>query len=437
MAKISTEGWPVQILPFKSSAKFPISLSGHMVLVFTDDEGNEFHINAGPENESFPFGGLDLRDIGAPLTNRFNPVDGSKVTAAWRGANTVDFGGRDAADVWQILLQHARNIDNADFVYKALTQNSNTVVGALLDVVGIDIRDFLPDPKGIMLAGFLGKKTELGFDFSLTGTAADDILRGRSGRQTFTGEDGDDQLFGGQGSDKLFGNAGRDLLIGGLGKDLLIGGRGADLLIGGDGNDKIYGGAGIDTLKGGNDFDRLMGEAGDDVLKGGAGRDLLSGGDGDDRVDGGAGRDFIAGNSGSDVLSGDANNDVLKGGAGDDRLRGGAGDDELRGGGGVDILRGDAGADAFVFTWAGESGLGARADKIVDFEQGADVIDIEAVAEGLDYAEGGLSGTGPSFTLSEKDGHTRVQIDVDGDGVSDMEISVKNLIGLGEDDFIF
>ncbi|MCB1356620.1 MAG: hypothetical protein KDK53_09050 [Maritimibacter sp.] len=491
MAKISTEGWPVQVIPLKSSHKYPISLAGHMVLIFKDDDGREFQINAGPANESYPWDELILRDIGSPLRNRYNVVDGSKVGPAWRGNTKIDFGGRDAEDIWAILLQHAQNIHNADFAYNAIKRNSNTVIGALLDVVGIDVRDFQPDPRGVMLTGFTGKNTRLAFDYDLTGTDAGDFLRGRKGQQVFTGLGGGDQLVGGHGQDRLIGNAGRDLLLGGSGRDLLRGGSGddalrggagndvlrggrgqdelvgglgddklfgaagndrlkgksgQDLIEGGDGRDRLVGGDGADVLKGGDGNDRLIGEAGHDrlygndgadVLKGGDGRDRMSGGSGDDSLLGGDGGDLIKGGVGADTLDGGDGDDQLFGGAGDDVLRGGAGDDTLRGGAGVDRLVGDEGADRFVFADLEDSGLGPNADRIAGFVTGEDRIDLAGLADGFTFSGAGLTGTGPSVALEETDGHTRVRVDADGDGTADLEIVVKHVLGLGEDDFIF
>lgn len=401
MASISTEGWPVQIIPLISSARFPISLSGHMVLVFKDDDGTEYQINAGPANESFPYGKLILRDIGSELKNRFNVVDGSKVDAAWRGNTEIDFGSREAEDVWSILLQHAENIDNAKFAYGAFSENSNSVIGTLLDVVGIDVSQFLPNPKGVMLKKYAGKDTYLDFDYSLTGTDAGDFLRGRHGEQTFTGMGGDDRLIGGWGNDTLYGNAGRDSLIGGRGEDLLLGGSGKDDLEGDKGKDTLYGGAGAD------------------LLKGRKGADLLEGGDGADRLVGGNGTD------------------TLKGGDGDDTLIGGGDDDVLVGGAGADLLEGEEGDDTFVFQEASDSGLGAAADKVLDFESGKDLIDISALADAFVFSKDGLAGSAASFTLEESNGSTRVQVDVDGDAVADMEIVLRNVTGIGEDDFIF
>ncbi|MEL6681202.1 MAG: calcium-binding protein [Pseudomonadota bacterium] len=116
--------------------------------------------------------------------------------------------------------------------------------------------------------------------------------------------------------------------------DVLSGGAEMDVIIAGGGNDVVSGGAGADTL---------LGRGGDDLLNGGDDPDVLLGGDGDDILDGGNGQDL---------------------------LRGGAGDDTLAGGFGDDVLFGEAGADTFVFN--------GGADVISDFEQGIDVITLDA-----------------------------------------------------------
>ena len=70
------------------------------------------------------------------------------------------------------------------------------------------------------------------------------IIIGRS----LTGTAVDDTLVGGAGNDTLVGGAGNDLLQGGTGDDLLIGGAGNDTLVGGPGHDTLRGGDGDDTL---------------------------------------------------------------------------------------------------------------------------------------------------------------------------------------------
>ena len=63
---------------------------------------------------------------------------------------------------------------------------------------------------------------------------------------------------------------------------------------------------------------------------------------------------------------------MLFGGAGDDILNGGVGPDVLDGGTGNDQLFGQSGADSFVFA------LGYEADRVRDFEDDVDTIQINA-----------------------------------------------------------
>ena len=63
---------------------------------------------------------------------------------------------------------------------------------------------------------------------------------------------------------------------------------------------------------------------------------------------------------------------MLNGGAGDDTLNGGVGPDVLDGGTGNDQLFGQSGADSFVFA------LGYEADRVRDFEDDVDTIQINA-----------------------------------------------------------
>jgi len=159
---------------------------------------------------------------------------------------------------------------------------------------------------------------------TLTGGAADDILRGE-----FVGAIGD----GVEGNDSITGGAGHDLIEG----DGLEGGN--DTLRGGTGNDTILGDGG-DGLEG--RADTIFGEDGDDQIFGHHGSDLIDGGNDNDLITGGDG------NEGNDTLIGGAGNDILSGSAGNDSLVGGTGRDLLIGGLGLDTLRGDAGEDLLV-----------------------------------------------------------------------------------------
>lgn len=117
------------------------------------------------------------------------------------------------------------------------------------------------------------------------------------------------------------------------------------------------------------------------------GHDLVTGSEGADEISGGAGNDVLFGHGGDDLLRGGNGNDVLWGGEGDDLLRGGVGDDVLIGGAGRDRLVGGPGADVFRFLDVSDS-LRGRADRIVDFEPGVDVIDLSAIDADRDSANG-------------------------------------------------
>ncbi|OBQ62599.1 hypothetical protein A8146_15855 [Mesorhizobium loti] len=76
--------------------------------------------------------------------------------------------------------------------------------------------------------------------------AAGTIGGGDAAGDTLTGIEG---LIGGSGNDHLFGNALANYLAGGAGNDTLNGGGGNDILVGGAGQDTLTGGTGADTFK--------------------------------------------------------------------------------------------------------------------------------------------------------------------------------------------
>ncbi len=153
--------------------------------------------------------------------------------------------------------------------------------------------------------------------------------------------------------------SGPDTILGRNGDDTLAGGRGSDEIHGGNGNDSLHAsGFYFDSR---DASDRLYGENGNDFLYGAFGDDSLYGGNGDDTLIGGD-RAYTTGN---------------------DYLDGGRGNDLLDGTTGVDTLIGGAGADTFRFGVVGDivdvpgtgSGEGRR-DVVLDFKQGADVLDL-------------------------------------------------------------
>ena len=136
----------------------------------------------------------------------------------------------------------------------------------------------------------------------------------------------------------------------------------------GDAPDKAIGGELIDLIQLG---------LGNDSANGGAGDDTLEGGGGDDILVGGSGTDLLKGGLGEDTLFGGWNDDILEGGDGDDKLYGEEGDDVLKGGKGSDIMTGGKGSDIFEFQ--ADDFAAGELDKILDFEDGADLIQLKGI----------------------------------------------------------
>lgn len=214
------------------------------------------------------------------------------------------------------------------------------------------------------------------------------------------------------------GNEEDNAIKGNIGDNKLYGRSGNDTIAGKAGDDFISGQDGVDTLYGGN---------GSDTLRGGKGKDNLDGGDGDDDLRGGASHDHLSGGSGNDILNGNGGNDTLLGRAGDDILIGGRGQDILTGGGGNDV---------FVFRKEADSARVPNADHITDFTSGEDLIDLSAFAGEFEFVTGAYTGTGAEVRVTVDGGNSRIRIDLDGDGITDMNIFVDGVTGLTAADFL-
>ena len=218
---------------------------------------------------------------------------------------------------------------------------------------------------------------------TISGDSTNNILPGTNSADTISGDEGDDTLSGGNGNDLLLGGSGDDVIEGGNGNDLLFGGTGEDLIYGGNGNDLVFGGSGDDVLFGNN---------GNDVLEGGVGDDTLNGG------------------NGHDVLLGDT------------------GDDVLIGAGGADWMMGGAGYDVFAYLNASDSNSGGW-DRIIDFTQGEDKIDLSALHE-TNLAWGDKTAAKYTAWYQDFDSSTVVFADLNGDGKADLQIELRNTSGL-------
>ncbi|WP_341870315.1 calcium-binding protein [Paracoccus shanxieyensis] len=312
-------------------------------------------------------------------------------------------------------------------------------------LMGEDGNDMLDGGAGHdQLSGGAGNDTlwgQAGND-ALYGQDGDDLLSGGDGNDTLVGQAGNDTIWGGAGNDRmeghdgddvLMGEAGNDFMIGGLGNDTLMGGDGDDLLRGSEGDDLLSGNGGNDTLEGGAGKDTLWGGGGFDLLVGGEGDDLIYGGDGGDTLDGGTGSDTLFGDAGNDLLTDLYGNNILSGGAGNDTLIGGGGNDTLQGGSGSDRLQGGAGWDVFVFT--NPDDFDRSTDTIVDFQGGQDLMDFRGL--GLSFiGQDAFSGAPQLRSYWTAETGRMLEIDLNGDGVTDLAVSLGSILAITAGDLL-
>lgn len=252
----------------------------YLVKTVTDDQGRVVSEKVIRGNE--PGSGGDLETL-ADADLATSPDRRGSDTPEERHRKVLDLGTRDADDVWQIMVQHANNIEKADLDYSVdifeeipgRDLNSNSVVASVLHTVGLSLTTSFPDGISRSDAPLYGQLQYMNVDDALFGTAANDRIEGGIGDDRLYGRHGDDRLYGQDGNDRLHGSNGNDALYGGNGNDNLDGRAGNDALSGGSGNDRLYGSFGDDVLSGGSGNDRLYGESGADNIRSGTGKDVF------------------------------------------------------------------------------------------------------------------------------------------------------------------
>jgi len=236
------------------------------------------------------------------------------------------------------------------------------------------------------------------------------------------------------------GDAEGDTLIG---IENLTGSGFDDTLEGNDANNVLNGGAGADTVSyehaGAAVTVRLAITAAQNT--GGAGTDTLSG---FENLTGSAFDDALTGSTAANVLMGLGGADTLNGGAGADTLIGGAGNDILVGGSGADVLTGGLDADRFVFNALADSAPGTpdlvtdfvHGTDIFDLS----AIDANTTSAGNQaFAFGGQNANvvAHSVTWFESGGNTIIQGDVNGNTTADFKITLTGINhNLSVSDFI-
>ncbi len=318
--------------------------------------------------------------------------------------------------------------------------------------------------------------------------AGNDVIHGSGGPDWLYGESGDDTIDGGADADMLFGGSGNDTITGSFGFDKIYGGDGDDTVIAGFDDLLLDGGAGTDKVVFGGSGLFAGQMSGMEALELTAGASLtLTGaqfntglainsaitGTGNLIVNMTAGEYFFAtqmtvaagvsltvnGTNDNDVIKGPLSSAItINGGDGTDQIRGsdqndtingGDGNDKIMGLGGADLLTGGAGADQFRYLFASDSGLGAGADTILDFVNGQDKLDFRALdADPAALGRQLLSFIGTSafanngtaqLRYADSGGDTLVQVDLDGNGIADMQIVLAGHAGqaLAGTDFMF
>ena len=324
--------------------------------------------------------------------------------------------------------------------------------------------DILSDHTTLMVSGQFVDLTYV--DFTANGNSQDAKI-------VLTGTGGTDVLFGSTLADTIIGGAELDAMAGFQGRDTFVIGSGTDVAAG----EYIDGGNQRDTLElqdsflGDFDFrsatlasievltiagrssnvrfladqfaqfEEINGlETGQDILIYDA-TNLDLGTLSFSAWDSAGSKLFIYGTTGDDDLTGSMQIDFIFGGDGADVIDGGDGDDWITGGYGRDELTGGAGNDRFLYDTLDETPTGTERDRIQDFTQGEDVIDLTSIQSAYNFSflgDAGFSASGAAEINYVQSGtNTILQFDGDGNGVAEAKIALTGLFALTVDDFVF
>lgn len=352
------------------------------------------------EKLGFSNGLIDITTaINAPTDIRWNGVIPSNVNtnAALPSAGTT------------IATLSSTDADSTTFIYALEAGSSANFTVSAAGIVTRTASAMAPnatytlnisstDPTGAkrvetftILTGTTGINT-----LSATNLNVDNVIYGLAGNDILNGMGGDDTLYGQAGSDTLNGGIGSDVLVGGAGADTLRGEDGNDTFLYtiGDGTDTVDGGIGSDTLaiSGTTAANTLSAvTVGAALTNFGGGTftnvesitlDLLAGSDTLSYSNNAVGN-VVSVNLSAGTATGFtaiANIENVTGSRGADTLIGDAGANILVGGGGTDFLTGGAGGDTFRYAAITDlTTVANTSDRITDFEDGLDKIDLAAM----------------------------------------------------------
>ena len=251
---------------------------------------------------------------------------------------------------------------------------------------------------------------------STTGSDGDDVII-ISG-ETYATNGASIDLRGGLGNDTIEMLDNQYLSIrSGDGDDTLIAANSGSYLEGGNGGDIITGGTGTDTA---SYFRSTVGvnvnlETGA-VSGGEAAGDVLT-----------SIENLYGSFTGNNTLTGSSGDNRLESYSGDDVIDGGAGSDFIIGGQGNNVLSGGLGTDTFWFNQTFSDGI----SQITDLQE-VDNISISQLYNNGSYVTpdfigtSAFSGNAMELRYEKVGGQTLIQLDDDGDGISDGGITVTN-----------
>ncbi len=390
---------------------------------------------------------------------------------------TIDLGGQTTGAGDKVTLFNATTNGNSIVVLGTETVlggsggDSVSVDGSAAYVdLGVN-----PAGKGDRLSAVDGAELDvlvLGAESIVGGAGVDAVTLGNTGNTVNIS--GVENVTGGTGADRVtFSTAITDttvIKLGG-GSDVLTLSSFSDHLVvySDSGIEVAFGGAGlgVDTVSFAADVNTSVTLGGFEVIDGagatgnnrvtlsavrdsaevvdlGAGSDrlVLAAGDNDVTVQN---IELVVGNTGADTISVEgAVGAAVRGGAGNDSLSGGDGRDQLTGGAGSDTLTGGDGADMFRFALNDSPATTPPAaegrDSITDFEVGVDLL----VFTGLLRGEFTWQGTAALGVTNESQARwdaatSTLQVDADGNGVSELQIVMSNGAGanLSQSDFLW
>ena len=287
------------------------------------------------------------------------------------------------------------------------------------------------------------------------GTGFKDVFIGSAGEEAFMGLEGADKFKGGAGTDTL--RYHRDQRYDGD-KGIVADLEEGTVVDGFGDKDSV---SKIENVFGTYKADKFIGDDHDNQFRGISGKDSFSGGKGMDEVsfdwweslgqhgvhvdlslsknqikDDGFGN--VETTKSIESVTGSALDDTLKLGKSNGWIWADAGDDMLIAGIGQQWFGGGDGADTFAFKTLAALGTSAdNQDEIDDFSQSdGDLIDLSGIGGLVFKGTDAFTNTAGELRYEQADGNTIIYGDTDGNGASNFQLKINDIVDLTDADFV-